>query len=91
MDSEVQKRLDDLQKQIDDLRVKRIHEHDILPGEIKSKHISEGVKWIRSGITANKPTSGEDTDYGGAIYYDTTANKLYIWNTVSKTWRSANF
>ncbi len=77
---DIQKQIDDLQKQIDDLRVKRIHEHDILSGEIKSKHISEGPKWIRGGTTANKPTTGESSDNGYPIYLDITLGRIYFYN-----------
>jgi hypothetical protein len=80
MDEDINRKFKDLQEQIDDLRVKRIHEHDILPGEIKSKHISEGVKWIRSGLSNELPLEGPPTDYGSAIYFETNTGNLNIWN-----------
>ncbi len=88
MDKDLQEKLKDLQDQIDQLRMKRIHEHDILPGEIKSKHISEGPKWIRGGTATDKPTVGEPTDNGYAVYLDITNNRIYFYN--GSAWKYAS-
>lgn len=80
MDEDIKKEIKNLQTQIDELRTRRIHEHDLIPGEIKSKHISEGVKWVRSGVAADLPSEGPPTDYGSAIYFETDTGNLNIWN-----------
>lgn len=79
MEEDIQKQIKDLQSQIDVLRTKRIREIDVLAGAIKSKHISEGPKWVRGGVDTDKPTTGEDSDNGYATYLDTTAGKIWFY------------
>lgn len=47
----------------------------LLPDMIKSRHVGEGVRFIRAGLIANRPTTPEKD---GAVYYATDENKLYI-------------
>lgn len=54
----------------------QLKQSDVRPDMIKQRHIGEGVRYIRAGATALKPTSGERV---GAVFFDTTTNKLYIW------------
>ena len=86
---ELQDKIKDLEDRIRTLEGKRIFQQDLMPDVIKMRHIGEGVRFIRGGITANKPTAGEKPLQGNAIYYDETTNKLYVWNTVSGLWKSA--
>ncbi len=60
-----------------------------MPDVVKMRHIGEGVRYIRGGVTAGKPTSGEEPSQGYAVYFDETTNKLYIWNRSSNAWKSA--
>lgn len=53
-----------------------LKQSDIRPDIIKQRHVGEGVRFIRAGATALKPTSGEKA---GAVFFDTTTFKLYIW------------
>lgn len=60
----------------------------IAPGAVKARHIGEGVKMIRSGVAAGKPSKPEIATASTSIYFDTTNNKLWVWNNVSKLWKS---
>lgn len=57
-----------------------IGQFDILPDQVKSRHISEGVRYLRSGLDASKPTSGEKI---GAVYFSYDTDTLYVWNGTS--------
>lgn len=52
-----------------------INQFNIFPGTIKERHVGEGVKYLRAGLVANKPTLPEKD---GAVYYAKDENKLYI-------------
>ena len=59
-------------------KVKRIiGQFSILPDLVKSRHIGEGVRYLRAGTAANRPTSGEKT---GAVWFSTDTDTLNIWN-----------
>jgi len=90
MDKEVRDRLEKLEEKLDYLMNKRMAQVDILPDAIKMRHISEGIRFVRGGATAQKPTVGEGTMQGYAMFYDTTAKKLYIWNSdlATPAWES---
>ena len=57
-----------------------IGQFDILPDMVKQRHVGEGVRFIRSGTAANRPTSGEKA---GAVYFSTDSDTLNIWNGVN--------
>jgi hypothetical protein len=84
---DTQKKLKELEDRISKLEGRRIIQADILPDVVKMRHIGEGVRYIRGGVTAGKPTSGEEPMQGNAVYFDETTNTLYIWNTVSNAWK----
>ena len=56
---------------------KFIFQNDIFPDTIKSRMISEGVRYLRSGVVADRPTEGEQE---GATFYATDEDKLYMWD-----------
>ena len=93
MDKQVEDRLKKLEDTVRFLTEKRIAQVDILPDSVKMRHVGEGVRFIRGGATASKPTKGEGVMQGYAIYFDTTAKKLYIWNSDATTpaWNEASF
>lgn len=88
MDESTQKKLDELEKRIKALETKRITQQDILPDSIKMRAMGEGIRFIRGGVTADKPTTGEEPADSCAAFYDVTTNKLYIWNYSSNAWKS---
>ncbi len=81
------KQLKELSQKVENLTTRRIKQQDILPGSVKQTHISEGVKFIRSGLEADLPTNGEDTANGSAFYWCTDSFKLKIWTGTE--WKSA--
>ena len=84
----VEEKLKELEQQINLLKAKRIYQLDIAPDEVKQRHISEGVRYIRDGTTADKPDEGEEPLQGAAIYFDYQTNILYVWNRSEGAWKS---
>lgn len=82
---DLQKQIDDLKKQLNDLEQKRIGQQMIIPGAIKMRAMGEANRFVRAGTAANKPTTGETGTDSLAMYYDTTNNKLWVYNG---SWRS---
>jgi len=54
---------------------RRIHQMDIASDAVKQRHVGEGVRFIRAGLVASRPTTPEKD---GAVYYATDEDKLYI-------------
>jgi hypothetical protein len=77
----IENRLKKLEQEIEDLKHRRIKQEMILPDAVKQRHIGEGVRFIRSGLYANRPTSGESTASGSALYFATDNGKLSIWDS----------
>jgi len=63
-----------------------ISQHNIPPDMVKERHMGEGIRFIRAGLVANRPTTPEKD---GAVYYATDENKLYIGDT--DAWLSVTF
>ena len=53
-----------------------IGQFDVLPDIVKQRHVGEGVRFIRSGTAANRPTSGEKA---GAAWFATDTFVLSVW------------
>ena len=56
------------------------------PDVVKQRHMGEGIRFVRAGLVADKPTTPERD---GSVYYATDENKLYIGD--SGSWLSATF
>lgn len=81
---EVLKRLAAIEGVVDQMRHRRIYQDDIVPDAVKQRHIGEGVRFLRYGLAAARPTSGELT---GAVYFasDTTVASVWTgsaWKTI---------
>lgn len=67
-------------KQIDELIKKSLsaRQPSINTGNdtVKARHIGEGVRFIRSGVAASRPTAGERS---GAIYFATDTFVLSVY------------
>jgi len=61
----------------------RITQTMIPSGTIKTRHVGEGVRFIRAGIASERPTTGE---LAGALYFQTDDFKLYVYT--GSTWKS---
>ena len=73
MDEQALKRL--IRVEVERIMREVVNQNSIIGDTIKQRHIGEGVRYIRAGATAAKPTTPEKD---GAVFYDTTVNKLYI-------------
>src|SRR3990167_7341448 len=50
-----------------------IHQSEIFPDTIKARHVGEGVRYIRFGLAADRPTLGEKE---GAVYFSKDTDTL---------------
>jgi len=55
----------------------QVKQSDIRPDAIKQRHVGEGIRFIRAGLAANLPTSGE---MAGALYFETDTPALKVWD-----------
>lgn len=85
---ELQKQINELKKEVERLKVKRSYQQDLMPQSVKNRAMGEANTYIFNGSTANKPTTGVSVTIGTQVYFDEGANKLYIWNSTSKAWKS---
>lgn len=76
----MEKQLEELIKRVEQLEQRRIYQSDISNDAIKMRHIGESVRYIRSGVAASRPTSGEEPLQGSAIYFSTDTNILSVWD-----------
>ena len=81
----LQKQIDDIKRQLEKVDNDRVYQHDIVPGAVKMRHMGEANKFVRAGTATNKPTTGETGTDSLAMYYDTTNNKLWVFNG---SWKS---
>ena len=86
MDKDIQDRFEALEDKVRFLMEKRIIQADIVPGAIKQRAMGESNLWVRGGLEADKPTTGEGTANGYAMYFATDTLKLYCWTGIS--WKS---
>lgn len=75
----------DLEDRIRTLEGKRIMQMDIMNGAVKSRHISEGVKYIQAGLASKLP-SADIPMQGICIYYEVDTKKLKVYNYSTKVW-----
>ena len=72
-----------IDEKLRELRFPSIHQQDLSSDSVKQRHVGEGVRYIRAGTAANRPTSGEKA---GAVYFATNTDVLSVWN--GTTWVS---
>lgn len=72
MTTEEKRRIDDLEKQIEEIRSMRLF--DPIPGSIKQRHVEAYM--IFHGLVADLP----DGETQVKAYFATDTNTLYLWN-----------
>lgn len=65
-------------KLVQDVFQEFINQHNIPPDMVKERHMGEGIRFIRAGLVANRPTTPERD---GAVYFALDENKLYVGDT----------
>ncbi len=75
----IKERLDKLERDIEDLKGKRIYQTDITPDAIKQRHLGEANRYIWAGLEANLPT-GVSVTSSVTAFFATDTHKLYIWD-----------
>ena len=76
--ADLQKQVDDLKEQIEQLKVKRIYQQDLINSAVKSRHLGEGNRYFLAGLDANRPT-GVSVTSSVSCYFATDTKKLYLW------------
>lgn len=80
MDNDVEQRVKKLEDEVVLIQQRRTGQQMVIPDAIKMRHVGEGVRYLRSGLAANRPTSGEEPLQGSAVYFATDTNVLSIWD-----------
>jgi hypothetical protein len=76
----LQKQLDELKKDIEQLKQKRVFQQDIVPGAVKMRAMGEANRFVRSGLEADLPDKPETGTDSSACYFATDTDTLYIFN-----------
>lgn len=77
---DLQNQIDKLQKQIDALMVKRIYQQDVTPQALKVRHFGEGNPYFYAGLSADRPTTGNQVTSSTSCWFSTDTGVLSIWN-----------
>lgn len=78
--------IQDLLRRVKALENKRIYQDDIVSDGVKTRHVGEGVRFIQTGVAADRPTTPAEPPGSAMIYFETDTNKLYIWNPSTNLW-----
>ncbi len=81
--NKLMKEVSDLKKEIEALKVRRIYQQQIVPDAVKMRHMSEGNRFVRSGLSTDRPTEGENGTDSSACYFATDTGVLSVWNGTS--------
>jgi len=88
MQTDVQKQLDEMKKEIERLKNKRIYQQDIVPDIIKTRHMGEANRYIMFGLEADRP-DGFSAVVSTTMYFATDTLKLWVWD--GTTYRYVQF
>jgi len=66
---------------------------NIVADSVKTRHIGDGIRFIRSGLAANRPVRGEKPEQSSstAWYFAYDTNVLSVYNPVSESWVTFQF
>lgn len=84
--AELEKKIESLERQLGDL--KRISQEAIRPDTIKMRHIGEGVRYVQTGLAADRPETPAEPPNSCMIYFAYDANVLSVWNTSTNAWKT---
>lgn len=73
------KEVEDLKREIENLKQKRIYQQDIIPDGVKQRHLGEANRYIWTGLEADLP-EGHEVTSSTVAYFCIDSNKLKIWN-----------
>lgn len=89
--TELTKKMEKMQYDIDVLQKKRIYQQDIVPAVVKNRHLGEANTYIYNGQSAYLPTTGNSVTIGTQVFYAEDEKKLYIWNSTNEAWDVVQF
>ena len=70
-----------LTQRLSALEQRRVGQGMIINGQVKQRHLGEGNRFIRSGLAADRPTTGEPVEVNSSAYYfSTDSGVLSVWN-----------
>lgn len=76
---DLQKQVDELKKEIQLLKARRLTQDMYIPSSVKNRHLGEPNSYIRSGLSANLPP-GNIVTLGSIVYFETDTGRLKIWD-----------
>ena len=85
---ETQQALDELFKRVALLEQKRIYQQDIANDVVKMKHVGEGVRYIQTGLAADRPTTPAEPSNSCMIWFSYDSNVLSVYNVNTDSWKS---
>lgn len=88
MDPVLKAKLNELEREIDKLKKKRVYQTDIPRDVVKMRHIGEGVRFIQTGLAADRPTTPAEPDSSCMIWFSYDTNVLSVWNTSTNAWKT---
>lgn len=91
--NELVKRIVKLEQEVEFLGQKRVYQQDIVPHEVKNRHLGEPNTYIRTGLSTSRPTTGTSIKlgleyFGTQVWFEYDTNKLYIWKPNTNAWVS---
>ena len=75
---DLKKLLEELKKEIEALKYRRMFQQDYMPQSVKMSTMGEPNAYIRSGLAVDKPDGAEVTN-GTSLYFETDTFKLKIY------------
>ena len=78
----------DLVNRVKNLESKRSSQTEIPPNIIKMRHIGEGVRYIQTGLAADRPTTPDEPPNSTMVYFAYDTNVLSVWNISTDAWKT---
>lgn len=87
---QLQEKIEKLEREVRNLRQRRIYQDDVVPAAIKNRHLGEANSYVFCGLAADRPTEGTLIQpFTTSIYFATDTGVLSIWNGTA--WLSETF
>jgi hypothetical protein len=85
MENDLIKRIQKLEEEVERLKTRRVGQTELLPGCVKARNVSEGIKYIQSGLVADLPVVDIPMQ-GQQFFWATDTHTLYIYD--GSAWRT---
>lgn len=86
---DLQAQIDELKKEIELLKQRRLYQMDFTPGSVTNRAMGQPNSYVFSGLSTNRPTTGvslKNAGLGCSIWWSTDTHVLSIWDGTQ--WRT---